>query len=1234
MDKMIKAIKPINVINAISPIKVHRPKPRPKHFLPYLLASCIALICILGSRDMPEVKAENTTPTPPPQTAVIQNTFEQTDYSNILRNCIPENIGICRTSFLEKRPNNGYQAAIYHQGKIYIQNFSDHYQLESSQELDLELPLWGGLFFGNSYNYVICGKEHDAQAEAGGEVYRIIQYSKEFERIASLSLNSEETYTATPFYWGTVSIDEQGDTLTVYTSRLRPDGKQSNIAIHINTTDMTVSDRTGMAKFPAMHQQDSFRQLVKYDAQKLLYVDVSEEDGKSKVFLQFGETKEIVAEGEDEYNNTKDAELSGLAVSDTHYLVVGSCTYRSFNNIFLSSVDKNSGKVERQWLTDAFTLTEKYAHNPRIVKITEDQFAILWGSRTTQYILVDGRGNIISERKESPVPITDCEPIYADGKIICFSVEDGTMALHEITDFSLNGIYKPEISTLRSGLSWDGTADISWYDDSKMEFDISTAQQLCGLAELANKGNTFEGKRINLCQDIFLNDGTYQYMWKPIAAYWGDNGYTNVFQGEFYGNGHTIYNIRTGYRDGGGGLFGRIGEKGIVKCVNVSQGMLHSGGCIADVNDGVISFCNNYSTVGVWDLDVVGGICNKKRNLVYGCKNYGEVWGSMAAGIVGSAHSDLATISQCSNYGLVSGTEAAAGIVAKNRAWVFDCYNKGIVAERHWRNGDRICYLSGIAYENLDSGHIANCYSAGVFSYTEKEGLPRKYGICGKNEGGEIAGCYALSGYRQDNQGAGTATYEELASPSFVPKLNQRKYSLLPVWKEDIGHLNDGLPITAADESFFTGQCKIQPELWITGNENGVEADLEAGTYVLTAKYYYNDSDPVLTIEDAEIAEIAEISDVSIIRLKKTGTTYINIHFDETENNSSADYRLMLKIKSKNQSITGTPSYSKTYGNAPFKLDAALEKGNGTLSYASSNPKVAEVSDSGEVTITGAGNASITVTASETEDYRQCEYQISINVAKAVQRISGTAKYSKAAGSKPFRLNAKRTAGDGKLSYLSSNRAVATVSDNGTVTIKKPGSAIITITAATTVNYSPCSFRINLSVTAPKKGTILTDSKTKAKYKVSKQGKAVEYVKPEDKMAVKVSIPATVTISGVKYNVTAIASNAFSGCKKLKSITIGKNVESIGTKAFANCTALGKLTLPAKASKIGKQAFFGCKKLKDIAIKSTKLTAKSIGAKAFQSIHAKATIKVPKAKKAAYQKLLKSKGMSKKVKIK
>lgn len=42
----------------------------------------------------------------------------------------------------------------------------------------------------------------------------------------------------------------------------------------------------------------------------------------------------------------------------------------------------------------------------------------------------------------------------------------------------------------------------------------------------------------------------------------------------------------------------------------------------------------------------------------------------------------------------------------------------------------------------------------------------------------------------------------------------------------------------------------------------------------------------------------------------------------------------------------------------------------------------------------------------------------------------------------------------------------------------------------------------------------------------------------------------------------------------------------------------------------------------------------SIAAKAFKGIHKKATIKVPKKQKKAYQKLLKSKGVEKKVKIK
>ena len=104
-----------------------------------------------------------------------------------------------------------------------------------------------------------------------------------------------------------------------------------------------------------------------------------------------------------------------------------------------------------------------------------------------------------------------------------------------------------------------------------------------------------------------------------------------------------------------------------------------------------------------------------------------------------------------------------------------------------------------------------------------------------------------------------------------------------------------------------------------------------------------------------------------------------------------------------------------------------------------------------------------------------------------------------------------------------------------------------------------------------------------------------------------VKIPAYITVNGVKAKVTAIDKNAFKKAKKkLTKVVIGANVTTIGKKAFA-----------------------GCKKLKKIIIKSKKL--RSVGKKAFKGISENAVIKVPKAKKKAYTKLLKNKGQARSV---
>lgn len=218
---------------------------------------------------------------------------------------------------------------------------------------------------------------------------------------------------------------------------------------------------------------------------------------------------------------------------------------------------------------------------------------------------------------------------------------------------------------------------------------------------------------------------------------------------------------------------------------------------------------------------------------------------------------------------------------------------------------------------------------------------------------------------------------------------------------------------------------------------------------------------------------------------------------------------------------------------------------------------------------------------------------------------------------------------------------------------------------------------------APEKGTALTDTKTKARYIVTKSGEkngTVEYSKSTDKNIKTVEIPATVEIEGITYKVTSIAANAFknntkittvkigsnitsigtsafSGCTKLKTVKLGKNLKTIGTsvfsgckamssitltenitsigeKAFHKCTSLTKITIPSKVKKIGKQAFYGDKKLKTITIKTTKLTTKTVGSEAFKGTATNATIKVPKSKLSSYKKWLVSKGVNKKATIK
>lgn len=109
------------------------------------------------------------------------------------------------------------------------------------------------------------------------------------------------------------------------------------------------------------------------------------------------------------------------------------------------------------------------------------------------------------------------------------------------------------------------------------------------------------------------------------------------------------------------------------------------------------------------------------------------------------------------------------------------------------------------------------------------------------------------------------------------------------------------------------------------------------------------------------------------ITVKVSAEGYIGTVNDTSDTVAKADGVLTLK----------QTEFTPTFGDEAFKLGCS-RTGDGTISYKVSDEKVIKVSDTGEVTIVGAGSATVTVSLSETECYTgAAEQTITVTVNKA-----------------------------------------------------------------------------------------------------------------------------------------------------------------------------------------------------------------------------------------------------------
>ena len=263
------------------------------------------------------------------------------------------------------------------------------------------------------------------------------------------------------------------------------------------------------------------------------------------------------------------------------------------------------------------------------------------------------------------------------------------------------------------------TPNTAWYNSTATSFNISTADQLAGLATIVNAttgsfaNEQFSGKTIILASDINLSGYQSETGWTPIG-----NSTAKPFSGIFNGNEKIISNLKISNTSlQNVGLFGYIEnctvkDLGVVNVDIYSAGSGNShrrAGCV--VGYAVNCIITNCYTTGVVE--------SRLTNREFAHRN------ALAGGIVGEFSGT--NISYCySTCEIKTFTDV-------------DNYNP-----RSWSGGI-------VGY--LGSGIVQNCYSTGkisstarghainIFTYTYP--IARSGGIAGFINSGEVSNCYS-----------------------------------------------------------------------------------------------------------------------------------------------------------------------------------------------------------------------------------------------------------------------------------------------------------------------------------------------------------------------------------------------------------------------------------------------------------------------------------------------------------
>lgn len=422
--------------------------------------------------------------------------------NNIHKQDYSYNYGTTVKSYLFENADGTFTRVEYVEDKIIAETYSADFKLISSKSIDMELSLFGGVYATDSAYYVVEGQNNPNEDDTL-PVYRIIKYSKTWEKQASSQLCGANTYI--PFDAGSCRMTADTNYLYIRTAHemyASSDGyhHQASVYIKVSLSDCSiVQSFYNVMNDEYSYVSHSFNQFIKVENGNLYACDHGDAYPRSIVILKHSSPSSLYTTPVDALSfhgtigaNYTGAMLGGFEVSGSNLLVAGtsmnqdgSVTSSKTKNVFISSVAtqgySSSSQATVRWITSYEENDGYSASNPKLVEITNDKYLLIWevdteysiyyGKPTGElnYAFIDGTGSLTSAIFSIRGSLSDCQPVVKDDKVIWYTTGNASPVFYQLPT---NGavIERPEVGTTstQEGICYE----IISSQDLKMEAKI------------------------------------------------------------------------------------------------------------------------------------------------------------------------------------------------------------------------------------------------------------------------------------------------------------------------------------------------------------------------------------------------------------------------------------------------------------------------------------------------------------------------------------------------------------------------------------------------------------------------------------------------------------------------------------------------------------------------------------------------------------------------------------------